>query len=42
MRGFAVIKFPDGTLCAAEIHWYEAHGIGRKEFKIKRILRALP
>jgi len=42
MRGFAVIKLPDDTLCAAEIHGYEAHGMGRKEFKIKRILKALP
>jgi len=25
-------------LCDAELHWYEAHGIGAKEFKIKRIL----
>jgi len=25
-------------MCHAELHWYEAHGIGAKEFKIKRIL----
>jgi hypothetical protein len=30
---------PDGIIERAEIHWYEAHGIGRKEIKIKRILR---
>ena len=38
MKGVAWIHFPDGTTCKAEIHWYEAHGIGRKEYKIKRIL----
>jgi hypothetical protein len=27
-----------GTICHAEVHWYEAHGVGPKEFKIKRIL----
>jgi hypothetical protein len=26
------------TLCEAEVHWYEAHGIGTKEYKIKRII----
>jgi hypothetical protein len=28
-----------GVGCKAEIHWYEAHGIGKKEHKIKRILK---
>nr|WP_242060329.1 hypothetical protein [Aerosakkonema funiforme] len=28
----------DEKMCEAEIHWYEAHGIGKKEFKIKYIL----
>jgi hypothetical protein len=37
-KGIARIKFRDGTICRAEIHWYEAHGIGAKEHKIKRIL----
>ncbi len=32
------IRLSDGTICHAEIHWYEAHGIGAKEHKIKRIL----
>jgi hypothetical protein len=35
-KGYAVVRLPDGTLRLAEIHWYEATGIGRKEFKIKR------
>ena len=37
-KGFARIRLSDGTICQAEIHWYEAHGIGAKEDKIKRIL----
>jgi hypothetical protein len=36
-KGIARLRLEDGTLCTAEIHWYEAHGIGRKEAKIKRI-----
>ena len=35
-KGFARIAFENGKRALAEIHWYEAHGIGRKEFKIKR------
>jgi len=38
LKGMATVCLSDGTICEAEIHWYEAHGIGRKEFKIKRIL----
>jgi len=34
-KGFAEIRLPDGSLHQAEIHWYEASGIGKKEFKIK-------
>jgi hypothetical protein len=37
-KGVARIRLADDTICKAEIHWYEAHGIGRKEFKIKRFL----
>ncbi len=37
-KGIAMIRLADGTVCRAELHWYEAHGIGRKEVKIKRIL----
>ena len=39
LKGFAHVAFPDGIIKGAEVHWYEAHGIGRKEVKIKRILR---
>ncbi len=37
-KGNARIRLADGTVAEAEIHWYEAHGIGRKEMKIKRFL----
>jgi hypothetical protein len=37
-KGIARVKLPDGRTCTAEIHWYEAYGIGRKETKIKRII----
>lgn len=35
MKGFATVRLEDGTTHTSEIHWYEAHGIGKKEFKIK-------
>lgn len=38
MKGVAAVQFPDGEKNEAEIHWYEAHGIGRKDFKIKRFI----
>jgi hypothetical protein len=41
MKGIAVVRLPDGTSSPAEVHWYESHGIGRKEFKIKRLLGGL-
>lgn len=37
-KGVASVRLPDGTVTRAEVHWYEAHGIGRKEMKIKRFL----
>ncbi len=37
LKGNASIRFSNGTMCEAEIHWYEAHGIGAKEHKIKRL-----
>jgi hypothetical protein len=39
MKGIATIRLADGIICEAEIHWFEAHGIGRKDFKIKRVIR---
>lgn len=37
-KGQAQVELFDGSVHWAEIHWYEAHGIGRKEMKIKRFL----
>jgi hypothetical protein len=38
MKGVARVRLLDGSIRLAELHWYEAHGIGRKETKIKRYL----
>lgn len=35
LKGFAQVRLPSGIIRSAEIHWYEAHGIGKKEFKVK-------
>lgn len=35
LKGLATVCLTDGTVHTAELHWYEAHGIGRKEVKIK-------
>ena len=37
-KGFATVRLFDGTIHEAELHWYEAHGIGKKEIKIKHLL----
>ncbi len=37
-KGIAQIRLSDGSTHLAEIHWYEAAGIGRKEFKLKSLL----
>jgi len=38
MKGVAHIKLASGRIRFAELHWYEAHGIGKKEIKRKRYL----
>ncbi|MEX1096395.1 MAG: hypothetical protein WED34_10120 [Planctomycetales bacterium] len=38
MKGDATIEETDGTIREAEVHWYEAHGIGKRGWKIKRYL----
>ena len=39
LKGFARIRFlDDGEEFEAELHWYEAHGIGKVEMKIKELL----
>ena len=35
-KGVAKVRFRDGRVRSAELHWYEASGVGRVEFKIKR------
>lgn len=37
-KGRATVRLPDGFIADAEVHWYEATGIGRRELKIKRLL----
>jgi hypothetical protein len=37
-KGYAEVRLSDGTIIRAELHWYEATGIGKREFKIKRFL----
>jgi len=36
LKGVASVRLRSGTIRKAELHWYEAHGIGRKEIKRKR------
>jgi len=39
MKGIALVRLRSGRVREAEIHWYEAHGIGRRDFKIKKLLK---
>jgi hypothetical protein len=38
LKGTAQIQLPNGRIRLAELHWYEAHGIGKKEIRRKRYL----
>jgi hypothetical protein len=38
LKGIARVRVAGGAMRKAEVHWYEAHGIGRKKMKIKRFL----
>jgi hypothetical protein len=38
MRGFAEVLLESGEIVRAELHWYEAAGIGKRGMKIKRFL----
>jgi hypothetical protein len=38
LKGRASVRLPSGRVRFAELHWYEAHGIGKRDFKIKRYL----
>lgn len=38
LKGIGRVRLPNGSECYAELHWYEAHGIGKKEMKVKQLL----
>jgi hypothetical protein len=38
LKGVATVRLPNGRLHVVELHWYEAHGIGRRDIRIKRYL----
>ena len=38
LKGRTTVRLQSGDTCRVELHWYEAHGIGRRKFKIKRFL----
>jgi len=37
LKGIAPVRLSGGKIRLAELHWYEAHGVGRKKMKIKRL-----
>ena len=38
LKGVARVRLPSGNVRMCEVHWYEAHGIGKRKIKIKRFL----
>jgi hypothetical protein len=38
MKGTANVELLDGSIHRTEVHWYDAHGVGRKKIKVKRLL----
>jgi hypothetical protein len=38
LKGICKVKLDDGSVVDAEVHWYEGHGVGKRELKIKRYL----
>ena len=38
LKGIATVRLIDGRIKKAEVHWYEAHGIGKRKMKVKRYL----
>ena len=38
LKGIATVRLSSGRMRDAEVHWYEASGVGRKKMKIKRFL----
>ncbi len=41
LKGIATVQYAGGESCVVELHWYEAHGIGRRDYKVKRVFRVL-
>jgi hypothetical protein len=39
LKGITTVRLPNGALRRVEIHWYEAHGIGRRDVRIKEYLQ---
>lgn len=39
LKGVATVRLKNGRVRKVELHWYEAHGIGKKKIKIKRYLQ---
>ncbi len=38
LKGVGMVRLDNGSVRRAEVHWYEAHGIGKRKLKIKRLL----
>jgi hypothetical protein len=38
LKGIATVRLEDGTIAEAELHWFEAHGIGKRRMKIKHLI----
>ncbi len=38
LKGVATVRLSDGTIRLAELHWFEAHGVGKKKIRIKQFL----
>jgi hypothetical protein len=38
LKGVATVRLSDGRIRLAEVHWFEAHGIGKRKMRIKRYL----
>ncbi len=38
LKGVGRVRFPNGEVRLAEVHWYKAHGVGRRKMKVKRVL----
>ena len=41
-KGFATVRYQNGVRAVVELHWYESHGLGRREQKVKFIIEVLP